>query len=458
MPSQIEHVALEKGKEGQETKREEDEEPEQEEDEKMEREHQELGEEVGRRQSSILAASMMGTIILLSISFTMAQASNAKIRGNTLFVIDQVTAIFIAVLWFQFFDSLLDFHGIDGWHKCVAIALYTLAMLGVAVALAYVLRKSSVALAIVCGCLAHLISFASMNAGRTMQTHVFVAAIYSPAMALLSLVCLVVLLALVGLGIWHLKGALGARGEEEFMDQTDDLENDVGAMAAAFCFSLLVRFVLTGHHPSGGEVRMRHTSTQRSLMLAYGLVSLLAGAAGLVFLSRVRSACYPVKRLVMFANAFLSMNVAWAWLLWGEWEFYETQYHGDPIFGKLIFALVASLAAAGLTGAISYLPWGTGSVGVKSEEKVALVALGLVVAWSWESCFDNAVEALTEESMHPAPMKFATAAVLSAFLLPVYMWHLKPLVIQAQKVQESLDAQEAQAAKEAPESPEQAAP
>merc|ERR1719160_1818912 len=47
---------------------------------------------------------------------------------------------------------------------------------------------------------------------------------------------------------------------------------------------------------------------------------------------RLHSLCYP----------FLTMSVAWAYLIWGEWEFYESLFVGNPILARAVFAILCT--------------------------------------------------------------------------------------------------------------------
>jgi len=298
-----------------------------------------------------------------------------------------------------------------------------------------------VGLAICCGCMAHFASFASMHASEAAQYGVFMVLWHHPLMALIGMACLCIFFALIGGLLWYVKRALmrrdGQSDNNEFIEQTDDLENDFSAMALAFVFSLFIRFCLTGYHPSHGEEKeFDHTHRQRLAMLCYAVIALAIAIGAIVYMNKMRSDRYVVKRVVMFVSAFLSMNVAWAWLLWGEWEFFEHRYSGDPMFGKLCFALVVSLMiSVGVIG-LAWLPPSEHRSGGKSQELVILTALGLLVAWSWEHVFDHAIELYTEERVHPAPYKVSAAVLLTATVLPTVILYLKPMTLKAQEAME----------------------
>merc|ERR1719160_758721 len=55
-----------------------------------------------------------------------------------------------------------------------------------------------------------------------------------------------------------------------------------------------------------------------------------------------QSASRLVIRLHSLMYPFLTMSVAWAYLLWGEWEFYESLFVGNAILARAVFALLCT--------------------------------------------------------------------------------------------------------------------
>merc|ERR1712107_661890 len=105
---------------------------------------------------------------------------------------------------------------------------------------------------------------------------------------------------------------------------------------------------------------------------------------------------YLLKRLCMFGTAFFAMSTAWAFLIWGEWEFYGHLF--APIFGRVVFAILASLVAA-----ILIMLLGSMKKGHAKVRTSAIAALSLLSGWAWEACFDEGVDKLVEVVSHPAP-------------------------------------------------------
>lgn len=90
------------------------------------------------------------------------------------------------------------------------------------------------------------------------------------------------------------------------------------------------------------------------------------------------------------------MCVAWSYLLWGEWQFYETYFHGDKMFGKMVFAVMATAICLLLIVVLAYATAERYS-NARGYAHLCVTAFSLVTAWSWEHCFHTAIGVLAEQ-------------------------------------------------------------
>lgn len=386
--------------------------------------------EVERNAGQTWAISFFANIALLAAVFAMASAANTKVRKFTWMMIDQVIAVFLAVMYFQAFDSLLDFNALPLHYHLLSTVLHAVAMLGMVLFLAYKLKGDGTGIAIVCGAGAHIVSFSSIHAGASVQNGVWVNYSMSWMMMIFGLGVLGLGLLIVGYLVWTAKKRADVLDNDAFMDKTDDLENDFGAMAFSVVFTMMIRFLITGHHPVDDDSGFTHTQAHRNGMFVYACVALIVAGFATTFCTKKAAEAeeaknYAKKRIFVFLGSVSAMNVAWAFLYWGEWEFFEALFPGQAIKGRVMFAItttiVGGLAIIGLTK-LTRLPGKTG----KSAERVAVTAVSLLVAWSWELCFDAAVEDMTEGVSHPAGWKIATTLTLFAIIIPVYAFYVKP--------------------------------
>jgi Ca2+/Na+ antiporter len=254
-------------------------------------------------------------------------------------------------------------------------------------------------------------------------------------MAIFGTIVLVLGILIVGYLVYTAKKSTGLIKDDEFMDRSDDLENDFGSMAFSVVFTMFIRFLLTGHHPDDDETDFDHTQSQRTKMLMYALFCLVvASFATRYFANKATDAAnadnYTMKRVYNFLTTVTAMNVAWAFLYWGEWEFFESLYPGEAIKGRVMFAIVMTMFCGLALLGLSKMSGNDAQMnaGCKGAEQVSITAVSLLVAWSWELCFDAAVEDMTEGVSHPAGWKVAATLTLMAVVVPVYANYVKPAV------------------------------
>ena len=141
--------------------------------------------------------------------------------------------------------------------------------------IAYKFRSDGVTLAILCGAGAHFVSFASIDAAADTQNKVWVNYSYASTMMIFGCAVLGLFLFIMGYLIYTAKKRANVLDADDFMDKTDDLENDFGSMAFSVVFTMFVRYLLTGHHPVDDDTDFDHTAEQRMYMLIYACFALL---------------------------------------------------------------------------------------------------------------------------------------------------------------------------------------
>lgn len=403
---------------------------------KVDTDSEDLAKDVAQKAGETWAISFFANVAMLAVIFAMASTKNQEVSNYTWFLIDQVVAIFLAVMYFNAFDALLDFHSMGVSSEAVASVCHAIAMLLIVLGAAIALRKNEVSLAILCGAGAHIVSFSSIHAAASTQVH-FVGLSYTYAMCIFGMGIVLLALAIIGYLVWTAKKKMKLDEEDGFMDKTDDLENDFGSMAFSVIFTMFVRFILTGHHPADDDTEFDHTSSQRTAMFVYAVVcTVVAGFIVSLCANKASEAAekkkYGLKRVMTFVTTVAAMNVAWAWLYWGEWQFFETLYPGEAVKGRVMFAITMTMVGGfGLLGLSKIRGSPDNAKGSSSYKKVMLTALGLVIAWSWELCFDAAVEDMCEGVAHPVGWKVATTLMLAAIVVPVYGIYMKPITSKA---------------------------
>jgi len=141
-----------------------------------------------------------------------------------------------------------------------------------------------------------------------------------------------------------------------------------------------------------------------------------------------------ISRTARIVKVILVMCIAWGYLLWGKWQFYDGFFRGHPMFGSMFFAVIATLASLFLILVLSTLHLEDHKV--MESVGITLMGASLVVAWSWEHAFSQAINVVAARydvgygGMVP---RFIMATVIPLFLMPFYVKHLKPKVIKIQE-------------------------
>lgn len=389
----------------------------------------------GEREDNILgrvvATMMLGAIFLGCIVFFLTQYS-VLTACHTWGLLDAAIAIFIAVVWFQAFDDLCDWGAFTLHQEVFAGFLHACLIFGVALALAWTLREHHQHLTVFTACGAHYLAFAAVHFGGTFQEAWFSSSVFLAFISVLVLFGLLILLSYVARCAKH----QAHLDDDDYQDAVEDLENDAGAMCLAFVWTMFVRYLVLGSYPAleegekGG--RPEHTALTRGLFLMYALAMLGAAAALMPILNTwlAESDSWAKARMNMLLSSFFTMAVAWAFLLWADWEFYEASFRRSPMEGRVWFAILATLACLTLILPLANVTYLDSNLG-----KLAIGALSLIVAFSWEEAFDQALDTLTEKGSHPAGIKLLMAFTVGVVVLPVYTQYMRPIVERAEQAE-----------------------
>jgi uncharacterized integral membrane protein len=397
-------------------------------------EHEHKGEgaegeesEEGSEQTGRVVVWMMGSsLILMAFTFAMINTSNREVSNFTWRTLDNVISIFLAVMVFQAVDEgVIEAGIIEREHHAVGtMFVYAIVLLAIAIGLSVLLKGTPSNLAIFVASSAHFVSFGWLHASTTAFEH------FSETLTKVVFIFLFVL-AIIGAVYcvsYQVKGRLGLLEDDELMEKVDDLENDAGAMGAAISFTMLVCYALTGTFQDVEE-KENATGQFKRDMLVYAAGLTMVACVAVHFLSSLtESQSYVMRRIGLFLKSMLAMCVAWAWLLWGKWQYHDHEFVEVPMFSHIVFAFCVSLVGMLTIIVLANLP-GTGKQAIK-DKILILTTIGLVVGWSWEETFDEGIEILAEG--HPGNVvtfKIAAAALMISVLLPVHIVYFKPIVL-----------------------------
>jgi len=428
---EVEHVEAE-GKKEEGPKEEEGGSEAEEEGEKEEGKKEEEKEEAENRVVGRVSAGLIFcSTILGAMVFAMTQSGDLSTRYMTWFTIQNVAAIYIAVLWYQAIDDLMDVIWSPGHWKVIAAFVHALLLFAGILVLAFALKAREGAFWGLLACGGHYVAFGALHAGNELQAHFFSA---TPLQCVLCLCLLIVVFMLAGY-VAHL--IIDSKFDAEMREQLEDLQSDAGGMTLAFLWTLTVRFLICGHYPEmeqgegEDEPSPKHTPTMRTIMGLYALGFFVLGMVLLPNLEGIikRPHSKLVQRLLSLIEPFTTMSIAWGILLWADWTMYESLYRGQEVLGRMLFAVCASVLAicAVKLAAIERFK------GASGRRHSFLCMLTLVVGFAWEETFDAALEGASEGIAHPLFFKFGCAFATVGAVAPVFIAYIRPIVQRLQQ-------------------------
>jgi hypothetical protein len=417
----------------------------------------------GGGSANSVAVGLMTAVFILPLIVYMVFSTSAegRISALTIKAIDLTTSIFLAVLWFTATSEVLEnkylYEAFPYAEEVFAflnlIVLYVLTMW-----VAYAFRENKIHLLTFAGVAGHYIAFAGIKAVGESQHMVSEMAPDHLSHWVTLAWCILVLLVLASLSIICFYSWRKKVEDKELHEAIEDLELDVVGLVLSFAIMQSLRHGLTGNYPSNahllqvdatldgrldacsktivvhGPHHRDHTQAQRTFMLLWSIGLTILACLILNPLQAIKHKHgYFVQKSIHVCQVVLVMCVAWGYLLWGEWQFYETLFHGDLMFGKMVFAVIATCL-----GLILIVALGFGSTGrfslAKGYADLCVMAISLVVAWSWEHCFHQAINVIAhqyEVGYGGLVPKVVLALSVPFVILPGYLMYLKPIVISA---------------------------
>jgi hypothetical protein len=404
------------------------------------------GSESGGSSAASVAVGLFSTTILIPFVFTLIQQGGVVTELMWQFI-DMFVSVFLAILWFGAFSEILtldvvyEFLRVDPVVMAVVqvFVLYFLALV-----IAYLFRDNMFRLVTFGSCGAHYVAFAGIAAGEhTQRTHFSDQTVDAFIFAAIAFA----VIGAVFFSVYRARRQLDGKLNHVI----DEIEIDVAALVTSYLVTQAIRMWLRdGEYPpphllllaglpaappasflssSFGGHGPQHTFLQRSVMLIWAVFII---TMSIVVVPRIQKWGHQGvwrHKLGHFVKVLMIMCGSWGFLLWGEWEFHAI-FRGDELFGKMVFALIATMTCLFILMGIGYLMGGDREH--IAAAKIGMTGLGLVAAWSWEHCFHVALDVVGEEyqvgygGLIP---KLVLAILVPCFVLPVYVNYVKPIVL-----------------------------
>jgi len=394
---------------------------------------------------------LVGAVVLIPSVMYMA-LHGGVLSDLTLKMLDTFVSIFLAVLWFNTFAQFLETfevkrmfpHASELFSLIQVVVLYLIANF-----IAWLWRNKTLHLTTFCTCGAHFIAFAGIGAGGTTQHSIAQAGDEMMDSYVLSFgFCLLVVGLIIGIYalnyfVWRKKV-----DNEKMNEAIDELELDILGLVVSFLITQAVRHTITGRYPPlhfmmllrlvDNNSPFHHEEWQIWFMLGWSIALTVLTGCLLPVLSRMSThESQWVVKGIHVVKVILVMLVAWGYLLWGDWAFFELFFKGDAMFGHMVFACIATAAClvvlvimAVVQGRFSDDP----DYLYAEHESISIVTAGisLVAAWSWEHTFNIAFDIIGEEfqvGYKGLVPKIVLAVIIPLALLPTYIMHVRRRVI-----------------------------
>jgi len=392
-----------------------------------------------------VAVGLIATVVIVPIVMFMAM-SDWLIATLTFKMLDTFVSIFLAVLWFNTFAQFLDTFDIKQAFPLAAeffALLQCLVLYGIALAIAYLWRDERLTMTTFCSVGAHFIAFAGILASTQSQRTAseLPPKQWEPAASFGFCIFVFTFIAGVSALTWF----MWRRDvkHEALNHAVEHLELDIVGLVVSFAVTQAVRHAIMGKFPAAGHLLLQeaghgpeHADWQVWFMFGWATALTIVAGASLPKLSALAQHGPWAERGVHVTKVILIMLVAWGYLLWGEWEFYERLFKGDVMFGHMLFACIATLVCLSILYLMAVLQGRLRSPQARETQTITITGISLVAAWSWEHCFNIAIDVIGQEyevGYKGLVPKLVLSIAIPLVLLPTYVTHIRKRVMDIEK-------------------------
>lgn len=288
----------------------------------------------------------------------------------------------------------------------------------------------------------HFVAFAGIMAGGQLQQEISKAAPnhIEPLVSFAFCLCVVLFLVAGSFANWFMwrKQLLN----DDLNEAVNHLETDILGLLVSFLITQSIRHAIDGEYPEmqhhvllQGQFKVSvqiHPQWQCMFMLGWSVALTIVASISLPILDQYKQRSEFTRNLIRFFKVLLIMLVAWGYLLWGQWEFYERLFQGDALFGHMVFAVAATIACLGILYIIASVQSRIVNPRLVETNRITVTGISLVVAWSWEHCFNIAFDVIGQDyNMGEGGLipKLALAVVIPLVMLPTYVQHIRARVL-----------------------------
>jgi hypothetical protein len=308
--------------------------------------------------------------------------------------------------------------------------------------------------------LAHMTGFAAINSGGALQhMHAFSG---SPALAVLAVVLNTIFLVLLfRLFDWIRDLAINAdgvetEGEHLFKEHVEEAETDIAGLSISFLLVQALRFTLYGSLPNKeGIDHELHGQPLFLLLLGFGFAVV---TFMMMFVSGSHDGSGEARPAWCVKVASVSQSVFGMMFAWCTLFATRGMMQASPLLqsmgagpqtmqGRILAAMIVSAGTMSLILLIDMIDDNSeafarrlnldNALSGRAQKRAVqsfVLAISILVGFSWEHCIDFGLASLSSLTEHPTGMKLVFTSVVFFILIPAWRKHIlaKVLVLKRQ--------------------------
>jgi len=246
--------------------------------------------------------------------------------------------------------------------------------------------------------------------------------------------------------------------DQKWVDTCEEAEDDVFSLTVGFLIVLLLRNMIRGEVQAyePGKIGAVTQSEANKLLMCSGVATLLVIVGAICPMHELIGESHLRKRALTNVQHLNSMVMAWGLLFWAEWQLYVSGWEHTTMGGCIVVAISVSTGAFISVILLSAIPTAhTANKFGKRAAKSIVLALGLLIGFTWERAFDVAFEELEEHYAEHHSSKWlghaivtCVSLVLTAIVAPAWRHYILPRALEenhAPKVQKAHESAQSEA-------------
>jgi len=405
----------------------------------------------------------LGSIGFQMSIFYLVNWPDEDIKRETWKVISACISIFVAVLLFQGFNQVVEEYIIEGggemWEVFVDVSqlLFWLSCMQVTLAITSgavnelwggtppSMEKIEVNVKSLAVLLAHVTGFSSINAFGSVQQTFFSD---DPVLAFMIVPAGFFSLFALYHGFDILRDYVSEADDGEvdeyeakWDEETEEAENDVAGLSLAFLTVQAFRFSISGVLPNVEGIESPETAGTHGPVqwLCLWVCGIACGILGILCIQYKKFIPHPsarVERMTKIVRNYFMFASSWSFFYTAKWAFTHTKLGEQESMLHVVLALVVTAVVFVNIFVIDYI-LDNDLFGQSEEEEdeaesaldEVILALSVLVGFSWEQSFDTAVSVLASSLSGEVPqafVKLAMSLVLVAIVFPAWRFYILP--------------------------------